>query len=383
MQLLATLTRSKAALAALVTAVTLALVATAAGYLLLNKSTITLSLDGTAAEVSTDAKTVADVLEQEGVEVGKHDVVAPDLDTPVDDGTRIAVKFGRPLEINLDGEKSRHWVTATDVTTALDQIGLRVAGAELSTSRGAEISRSGMRLTIATPKKVTFAIAGAKPVTSKVAVMTVGQALEEQGVKVDRDDIVKPAPRKLLDDRDKVTVTKVRVVKKDVKDEPISFSTETTYDDTMYEGKQETVREGRAGRRDVTYQLRYENGKLVGRKIVDVRDYVAPVNTLVKVGTKEPEPEPEPEPVEPAAPVYSSGGTVWDAIAQCESGGNWATNTGNGYYGGLQFSLSTWQAYGGTGYPHTQSREAQIAVAERVAAAEGGYGAWPHCGAGY
>jgi uncharacterized protein YabE (DUF348 family) len=376
-QLLATLTRSKAALAALVTAVTLALVATAAGYLLLNKSTITLSLDGTAAEVSTDAETVADVLEQEGIEVGEHDVVAPGLDSPVDDGTRIAVKFGRPLEINLDGETSRHWVTATDVTTALDQIGLRVAGAALSTSRGAEISRSGMRLTIATPKRVTFSIAGAKPVTSQVAVMTVGQALKDQGVKVDRDDIVKPAPGTLLDQRDKVTVTKVRVVRKAVKDEPLSFSTETTYDDTMYEGRQRTVREGRAGHRDVTYQLRYENGQLVGRKIVDVRDYVAPVNTLVKVGTK------EPEPVAPTTPVYSSGGTVWDSIAQCESGGNWAANTGNGYYGGLQFSLGTWQAYGGSGYPHTQSREAQIAVAERVAAAEGGYGAWPHCGAGH
>jgi uncharacterized protein YabE (DUF348 family) len=379
-QLIATLTRSKAALAALVTAVTLALVATAAGYLLLNKNTITLSLDGTAAEVSTDAKTVADVLEQEGVEVGKHDVVVPELDAAVDEGTRIAVKFGRPLEINLDGEQSRHWVTATDVTTALDQIGLRVAGAELSASRGSEISRSGMRLTIATPKKVTFAIAGAKPVTTKVPALTVREALKDQGVKVDRDDIVKPALGTLLDKRDEVTVTKVRVVKKQVDDEPISYSTETTYDDTMYEGKERTVREGRAGHRDVTYQLRYENGKLVGRKILNVRDYVAPVDTLVKVGTKEPEPEPAPE---PAAPVYSTGSSVWDAIAQCESGGNWAANTGNGYYGGLQFSLSTWQGYGGTGYPHTQSREAQIAVAERVRAAEGGYGAWPHCGAGH
>jgi resuscitation-promoting factor RpfB len=376
-QSLATLTKSKAALAALVTAVTLALLATAAGYLVLNKNTVTLSLDGAAAEVSTSAETVADVLDEEGVEVGKHDVVAPDLDTPVTDGTRIAVAFGRPLTINLDGEKSRHWVTATDVTSALDQLGLQVGSANLSTSRGSEISRSGLRLTIATPKKVTFAVAGAKPVTKSVAVLTVGQALEKQGVKIDKDDIVTPRPSKVLDDRDKVTVTKVRVVEKKVDDEAISFSTETTYDDTMLEGKQETVREGRAGHRDVTYKLRYENGKLVARKVLGVRDYVAPVNTLVKVGTK------EPEPVVAAAPVYSSGGTVWDAIAQCESGGNWAANTGNGYYGGLQFSLGTWQAYGGTGYPHTQSREAQIAVAERVAAAEGGYGAWPHCGAGY
>ena len=54
---------------------------------------------------------------------------------------------------------------------------------------------------------------------------------------------------------------------------------------------------------------------------------------------------------------------MWDALAQCESGGNWAINTGNGYYGGLQFNLGTWQAYGGTGYPHQTSRETQIAIA--------------------
>ena len=70
-----------------------------------------------------------------------------------------------------------------------------------------------------------------------------------------------------------------------------------------------------------------------------------------------------------------------DKIAACESGGNWAANTGNGYYGGLQFNLSTWQSYGGSGRPDQNSREAQIAVAERVRDAEGGYGAWPVCGA--
>ena len=69
----------------------------------------------------------------------------------------------------------------------------------------------------------------------------------------------------------------------------------------------------------------------------------------------------------------------WDKLAQCESGGNWAINTGNGYYGGLQFSLGTWQSYGGPGYPHQQSRETQIAIAEKVRAATGGYGSWPAC----
>lgn len=70
----------------------------------------------------------------------------------------------------------------------------------------------------------------------------------------------------------------------------------------------------------------------------------------------------------------------WDAIAQCESGGNWAINTGNGYYGGLQFSLPTWRGYGGQGMPHNASRSEQIRIAEKVLAGQG-IGAWPVCGA--
>jgi resuscitation-promoting factor RpfA len=69
----------------------------------------------------------------------------------------------------------------------------------------------------------------------------------------------------------------------------------------------------------------------------------------------------------------------WDAIAQCESGGNWSINTGNGYYGGLQFTQGTWAANGGSGNPANASREEQIRVAENVLKTQG-IGAWPTCG---
>lgn len=72
--------------------------------------------------------------------------------------------------------------------------------------------------------------------------------------------------------------------------------------------------------------------------------------------------------------------STWDALAQCESGGNWAINTGNGFSGGLQFTQSTWAANGGTGSAANASREQQIAVAERVQASQG-WGAWPACAA--
>ncbi|MCQ9333135.1 DUF3235 domain-containing protein [Corynebacterium phoceense] len=84
------------------------------------------------------------------------------------------------------------------------------------------------------------------------------------------------------------------------------------------------------------------------------------------------------------APIASAApDSDWDRLAQCESGGNWAINTGNGYHGGLQFSASTWQAYGGGEFAPTANqatREQQIAVAERTLAAQG-WGAWPACSA--
>jgi resuscitation-promoting factor RpfA len=79
-----------------------------------------------------------------------------------------------------------------------------------------------------------------------------------------------------------------------------------------------------------------------------------------------------------SASTSSVGGSVWDRLAQCESGGNWGTNTGNGFSGGLQFAPGTWRANGGTGSAHNASRAEQIRVAERVRASQG-WGAWPAC----
>jgi resuscitation-promoting factor RpfE len=81
----------------------------------------------------------------------------------------------------------------------------------------------------------------------------------------------------------------------------------------------------------------------------------------------------------PPPPVHKAYSVNWDAIAQCESGGNWGITTGNGYGGGLQFTSSTWHANGGSGSPNGASREEQIRVAENVLHSQG-IGAWPACG---
>jgi LysM repeat protein len=84
-----------------------------------------------------------------------------------------------------------------------------------------------------------------------------------------------------------------------------------------------------------------------------------------------------PAPATPA-PAPVAAGSNWDRLAQCESGGNWAINSGNGYYGGIQFSLATWRSLGGTGLPSEASRDTQIALGEKLLA-RSGWGQWPAC----
>jgi uncharacterized protein YabE (DUF348 family) len=350
----------------LATVVALAIGGTLAGYAALTTS-YRLTLDGETREVSSTGDTVAEVLAAEGVEITEHDLVAPELDEPIDEGSRIVVRFGRPVELTVDGETSTHWVTSTDVASALGELGTPYGRAELSTTRSAAIGREGLALEVVTPKNLVLRLAGAKPVTRSVTALTVEDALAELGVEVGRIDRTKPAPDTALHDGDRIVFTDFRIAKRQVKREPVPFETVEEPDDSMYEGLSVTEREGETGTRNVTYKVVFKNGELLRKTVLSQKVLTRPVSALVRVGT---------------APVSSYGGSgVWDRLAECESGGNWATNTGNGYYGGLQFSLSTWRAYGGTGLPSQHSRETQIAIATKLRDASGGYGAWPHCSA--
>ena len=360
---LSTIFHSKAALAALVGVAALAVAGTTVGYAQLTNS-VTLSVDGQTEQVRAMGDTVGEILEAEGIETTDRDIVAPSLDEPVEDGSQISVRFARPLELTVDGETTTHWVTSTEVASALGEIGKPFSAARLSASRGAEIDRGGLELEVVTPKKLTFVIAGKKPVTRTVSALTVEDALARLGVKADANDDTKPGLEHALESGDRVVFVDVRSTKKRVTDEALDFETIEREDDSMTQGETSVVRSGTEGARNVTYRLVYRNDKLVVRKVLSQKVLRDPVAAIVNVGT---------------ASAYESGNTVWDALAQCESGGNWAINTGNGYYGGLQFNLGTWQSYGGTGLPSQNSRATQIAVATRLRDASGGYGAWPGC----
>jgi len=364
---IAHLSRSNSLLIGLAALVAVALVGTTLGYTALTTS-VTLTLDGETREVSALGDTVGEVLDAEGIEVGERDEVAPGLDTPVGDGSEITVAFSRPLELVVDGRSKTHWVTATDVDGALAQIGDRFRGADLSVSRSSSIRRDGLELEVVTPKKISVSVAGRTAKKHRVPAVTVADVLDELDIAVDGDDVVKPAPKRKVEPGDSITVTRVKTVRKAVQGEPVAFRTVEEKDADLFTGEKSVAREGRKGLRDVVYQLRYENGELVDRTVVRATVRRKPTNALVKVGTKS------------TGPNFADGNTVWDRLAQCESGGNWATNTGNGYYGGVQFSAATWRSVGGTGLPHQHSREEQIKRAS-ILQARAGWGQWPHCSA--
>ncbi|TQK69616.1 uncharacterized protein YabE (DUF348 family) [Nocardioides sp. SLBN-35] len=364
---------SRKALTVTIAAVLLAVSAVTWGYSSMSTE-VRLSIDGKERTVSTMGDTVGDVLRDEGIKVSGRDVVQPSVDSSVEAGDRIAVLYSRPVELTVDGVTSTHWVTATDVEGALREIGAAIgpgfdavyADSRLSTSRGAEIDRGGAEIDVVTPKQLTFVLAGQAPVTREVPALTVEDALAEVGVELDEHDVVKPARGTELADGDKVVFTDIEKRERSVTGEAVAAPVQKVSDDSMYQGQTKVVTKGVPGTRDVTYKVTVRNGKVVRRVVLTATVTAEATPEVVKVGTK---------------PVIESGNTVWDRLAQCEAGGNWHINTGNGYYGGLQFNLGTWRANGGSGYPHQASREEQIRVATRVRDASGGYGAWPACAA--
>ena len=333
------------------------------GFSALDKS-VTLSVDGKTSTVHVLGSTVADVLAKEEIKVGPHDVVAPGLGAGISDGQRVVVKYGRLLSVTVDGKTTQYWTTATTVEAALAEIGLRADNAVLSVSRSQALGRQGLSFSVSTPKAVTVAVDG-KSRTVQTTGTTVGDVLAQLGVKLGAKDRVSPATTTpVVASGLKVTVA--RVSEKTVKaTQSIDYATSTRSDSSLYRGQSKTVRSGVAGAKVVTYREVWVDGKRESRKVLASKVTRTPVTRILAVGTKS---RPAPS---SSAPRLSGGidYAMWDRIAQCESGGNWSINTGNGYYGGLQFLTSTWLASGGGAYaPRADlaSRLEQIAVAENL-----------------
>ncbi|WP_323177904.1 ubiquitin-like domain-containing protein [Streptomyces sp. NBC_00083] len=334
---------------------------------LVSDKAVKLTVDGVPRTMHTFADSVEELLDDEHVPVGAHDIVAPGRDAELAAGDEVVVRYGRPVQLTLDGQRRQVWTTADTVEGALRQLGVRAEGAYLSASRSSAIGRAGLALDVRTERSLTF-LADGREHTLRTNAATVAEALDEAGIALQGQDTTSVAPSSFPRDGQTVTVMRISGTK-EVREEPIPFRVEKTKDATLFAGTQVVARQGRPGARRVTYALRTVNGVRQKPKKIAEEIVRAPVTQQVKVGTK-------------ALPASVGGADHlnWSGLAHCESGGRPRALDPSGTYGGLyQFDPGTWHALGGSGRAEQAPAGEQTFRAKKLFVSRGS-SPWPHCG---
>jgi resuscitation-promoting factor RpfB len=351
----------------LVAAALLAL-AFAGGYAVAARKTVTLSVDGTAMTVTTMKSRVVDIVKENGFKVSERDDLYPAGNERVHDAENIVLRRSRPLQISLDGQNAKQvWTTASTVDEALAQLAMTDT-APAAASRSSRVPLAGMALPVVSAKTVELNDGGAVR-NVHVAAAKVGDLLNSVGVPLQQSDRVTPGATASVVDGMRIQVTRNRM-EKITERVPLAPSRRRVEDPEMNMSREVVDDPGTPGVQDVTFAVTKVNGVETGRLPVAAIVVTPAREAVVRVGVKPNTDVPE-----------VANGDVWDAISHCEAGGNWAINTGNGYYGGVQFDQNTWERNGGLQFaPRADlaSREEQIAIAE-VTRARQGWGAWPVC----
>lgn len=340
----------------------------AGGYAVSSSKTVTLTVDGTAMRVTTMKSRVIDIVQENGFSVDERDDLYPAADVAVSDAATIVLRRSRPLEISLDGQGTKKvWTTASTVDEALAQLAMTDT-APAAASRGSRVPLDGMALPVVSAKTVQINDGGVVR-TVHLPAPNVAGLLTAAGAPLTDSDQVSPSAMSPIVDGMEIQVTRNRI-ERVTERLPLPPNARRIEDPEMNMSREIVEDPGSPGTQDVTFAVAQLNGVEVGRLPIANVVITPAREAVVRVGTK---PGTEVPPV--------SDGNIWDAIAGCEAGGNWAINTGNGYYGGVQFDQGTWEANGGLRYAaraDLATREEQIAVAE-VTRARQGWGAWPVC----
>ncbi len=327
--------------------------------------TITITVDGRDRTVMTFARDVEGAVLAAGMSVTARDRLEPDGAIPIADGDHIVLNRARQVTLVDGGVTRKVWTTASSVREAL-----RSLGVQAKAPSNTEIPLTGMSLAVSLSRTVTL-VDGARPARKLVTKAdSVREMLDELRVPLGSEDMTVPDPDSPLADGDRVQVVRsgggeITITR------AVPPPVQTVPDPNLAKGEQVVQDPGQPGELNAVYQVRVRNGKEISRE--KIRGWLTRLAKprIVRLGTN------------PKVTVAALAlRAVWDRLAKCEAGGDWAANTGNGYYGGIQFDAQTWRANGGgqyAPYPHQATREEQIAVAQKVRDSRGGYGAWPAC----
>lgn len=370
-------------------AVAVAVVIAGAVFYISGQKSVTVAIDGQDQSFTTRAATVQAALEQEGISVDARDELNVPADSELSDDQRIEINRNKSVQVSIDGTDRVVHTTGMTVADVMDELKVD-AKSEISLGEEIQLVSLSEEIEIITPKAITL-VADKKKQKISTTAQTVKELLDEQKVTLDKDDEVNVQIGKDTDKNAKTSTkieedAKIEVIEVSVKtwDETrkIDFETEKVKDSKLEKGKTKVKAEGEKGERELTLRQETRNGKKGEEEVLKSKVTKKPVAEIIKVGTKKEESKSDSKSSDSKskAPTGSISST-WAALAKCESGGNWSINTGNGYYGGLQFSASSWRGAGGTKYaplPHQASAQEQIATAEKLRA-NGGWGHWPHC----
>lgn len=355
---------------ALCTAAVLTLMAAGLAALGLAKS-VSLTVDGRYLTVRTFAPTVAEAVRRAGFRINPRDRLEPDGATHLDDGDQIILNRARPLTLVQDGRSLRRWTTESSVGSALYGLGVDFQPDEISPAPVTRIPLAGMSITLNIERTITLVEGTNPPRTLRTRAGTVRDLLEDLGLPLGPADSTVPDPDELLSDGDRVQVVR-NGVGQVTEDHDIPPPEQRIPDRALPPGREVVVSPGSPGEQIDVYRVVVRGGAQVSKDLLRSTRLSEPVPRVVRVGAG---------PGGGSAPRVALG-VVWDRLAKCESSGNWRINTGNGYYGGVQFDIQTWRANGGAKYaarPDLATREEQIAIAQKVHDARGGYSAWPAC----
>jgi uncharacterized protein YabE (DUF348 family) len=275
--------------------------------------------------------------------------------------------------VSVDGAERTINTTAPTVASLVTELGVASAS-EVSAPKDAQLAVSGSFVSISTPKAVTLVADGKATQTSTTAA-TVANLLNDAGITLAASDrLSQPANAPVVNNM-VVKVSRVDTTKTAESTEAVPFETLTAEDAAMLKGEKKVVQAGVAGTISKNFKLVLVDGREASRTLVSQNVTLQPVTEKVSIGTKEkPKAEAAANANTGAAAPAMMNESMWDKIAQCESGGNWSINSGNGYYGGLQFDIRTWIGSGGGAYAPNASQASkaqQIAVANRVYAQRG------------
>ena len=342
------------------------------GLAVVNKKDVTIDVNGQQMDLVTMSNSVEGALKQAGIKIGPDDLIVPSPSERLTRTESIKVRSAKSVAVVVDGQEKTIKSTALTVDELVSEIGSEIGGVNegdlLSKGRDTVIPADGMKLDITRPKVVSINDGGDVTYT-QMAASNVGDLLRRRNINLNPEDVVTPSITSPVKAGMDVRIDRVRT---DQVRETVPFEAPANYKDdaTAFEGDEVVEEAGTPGSKEVKRSIRIVNGKEESNTVISEKEVTPAKPATIKRGTK----------AKSSAPSVANG-SVWDSLAQCEAGGNWAINTGNGFSGGLQFTPSTWLAYGGgqcARQAHLAARDKPIAVASKLQARRG-WGQWPAC----